>query len=294
MSGMDFDHFVETAWNEHADRPQAVADRLAATAATVVRRAEDVAPLARLVAHVYGEHLGQWVPGVALLESLRTLPVCNAAATAALNRGIAVLRYAGGDTAALAPLKQEDRIAVLATVAAALVGRGDAPGALAAYDAALQLAETGVSPGSPALRALAVGGNNLAVALEQMQDRDAESTRGMVAAARSGLRYWKLAGTWLEEERAHYRLARSLLEAGDPCAATKGARHCVDVCQINDAPAFEQFFGFAVLALTERAAGNPVAADAARAEALRWYGQVPADEQPWCKADLEALGALSH
>ncbi len=293
MPGMAFDQFIETAWNEHADQPRAVADRLANSAA-IITRAEDIAPLARLVTHVYGEHLGQWTQGVALLESLRTHPHCDAAATAALNRAIAVLRYAGGDSSALAPLAQEDRIAVLATVAAALVGRGDAATALAAYDAALQLADAGLPPGSPALRALAVGGNNLAAALEEAPDRDAEATRGMVTAARSGLKYWRLAGTWLEEERALYRLARSLLQAGDPYAAAESARHCVEVCQLNDAPAFEQFFAFAVLALAERSAGNAGAGAAARAEALRWYGQVHADEQPWCKADLEALDAHPH
>ncbi len=289
---MDFNQFIETAWNEHADQPQAVADRLVESTA-VIARADDVAPFARLVTHVYGEHLGLWTQGVALLEALRAHPHCNDTATAALNRGIATLRYAGGDSAALAPLEREDRIAVLAATSAALVGRGDTTGALAAYAEALQLAEDGLPAGSPALRALAVGGNNLAATLEEKPDRDAEATQGMVAAAHGALKYWRLAGTWLEEERALYRLARSLLQAGDPYAAAENARHCVDVCQRNDAPAFEQFFAFVVLALSERSAGNAQASDAARSEALRWYGQVHADEQPWCKAELEALGAHS-
>ena len=41
--------------------------------------------------------------------------------------------------------------------------------------------------GSPALRALAVGGNNLAATLEEKPDRDARETRGMVDAARAAL-----------------------------------------------------------------------------------------------------------
>ncbi len=293
MGCMNFDQFIETAWNDHAEAPQAVAGRLAASP-TVIGRAEDIAPFTRLATHVYGEHLGQWTQGVSLLESLRSHPQCDDSATKALNRGIATLRYAGGEASALAPLARDDRIAVLAAAAAALVGRGDVTGALGAYDAALRLAEAGLAADSPALRALAIGGNNLAAALEEMPDRDAKATRGMVAAARSGLKYWTLAGTWLEEERALYRLARCLVQAGDPHAAAESARHCVDVCRRNDAPAFEQFFGFAVLALTERAADNTADFDAARAEALRWYGQVRADERPWCKADLEALGAHSH
>ena len=76
-------------------------------------------------------------------------------------------------------------------------------------------AVAGLPPESPAIRALAVGGNNLAAALEAKTDRDPTETRGMIDAAEGGLKYWKQAGTWLEEERAEYRLARSLLQAGE-------------------------------------------------------------------------------
>ena len=62
----------------------------------------------------------------------------------------------------------------------------------------------------------AVAGNNLAATLEEKPDRDAFETEGMLTAAQGGLHHWKLAGGWMEEERAEYRLARSLLQAGDP------------------------------------------------------------------------------
>ena len=61
----------------------------------------------------------------------------------------------------------------------------------------------------------------------------------MIVAAEGGLKYWKLAGTWLEEERAEYRLARSLLQAGRPHAAIASATRCIDVCTSNAAPAIE-------------------------------------------------------
>ena len=67
---MSFDSFLDSAWNDHGDHPRAVADRLAASVA-VVAAPEQVAPFARLVTHVYGEHLGEWAAGIALLESLR-------------------------------------------------------------------------------------------------------------------------------------------------------------------------------------------------------------------------------
>ena len=288
---MTFDEFLETAWNDHGDRPQEVADRLASSL-HVVDTAEHMAPFARLVMHVYGEHLGQWDPGIALLESLRRLPASagSAAAAGALDRNIATLRYAGGDASVLEPLSNEDRISVLALAASAFSGRNGMKRAIATYAEALALAEAGLPPKSPALRALAVGGNNLAEALEGKTDRDDAETEGMIVAAKGGLTYWKQAGTWLEEERAEYRLTRSLLQARMPRDAIANAQRCIDVCVRNNAPAIETFFGYVVLALAQRASGDAAAFAASRQLALALYGQVPADEQRWCQSDLAELG----
>ena len=111
----------------------------------------------------------------------------------------------------------------------------------------------------------------------------------MIAAAEGGLKYWKQAGTWLEEERAEYRLARSLLQAGKPDAAIASATRCIEVCAANGAPAFEQFFGYAALALAQRAAVDVAAFTASREHARQLYELVPAAERQWCESDLEEL-----
>jgi hypothetical protein len=139
------------------------------------------------------------------------------------------------------------------------------------------------------LRALAVGGNNLAAALEEKKDRDDAETAGMIVAANGGLTYWKRAGTWLEEERAEYRLTRSLLQAGRPREAIASAQRCIDVCVRNAAPPIEIFFGCVVLALAQRASDDADAFAASRQQALALYEQVPADEQQWCRSDLAEL-----
>jgi hypothetical protein len=164
--------------------------------------------------------------------------------------------------------------------------------AIAAYEEALRLADTGLHAKSPAIRALAVGGNNLAAALEEKADRDAAETEAMIIAANGGLRYWKEAGTWLEEERAEYRLARSLLQARDPAAAIQSARRCVDICKQNDAPAFEQFCGYAVLALAQRDAGDGDSFDELRTHAMAIFGQLPDDQKLWCKSEVDELGGF--
>ena len=288
---MTFDTFLETAWTDHGDRPQEVADRLA-NAFDLVTTPEHIPPFARLLTHVHGEHLGQWERGVELLERLRTSPAFDgsAAAAGALDRSIATLRYAGGESSVLEPLSAEDRISVLALAASAFAGRNGMKRAIATYAEALALAESGLPPQSPALRALAVGGNNLAAALEEKADRDDAETAGMVVAANGGLTYWKRAGTWLEEERAEYRLTRSLLQARMPRDAIASAQRCIDVCVRNDAPAIETFFGYVVLALAQRASGDATAFAASRQQALALYEKVPADEQRWCQSDLADIG----
>jgi tetratricopeptide (TPR) repeat protein len=287
---MSLDAFIATAWNDHGDHPEEVADRLAG-ALDMLESPTSVSPFVRIVTHVFGEHLARWSDGIALLESLRGRPQLNGdhAAAGAITRSVAALRFAGNLDTSLAQLSTDDRIAALATAASALAAQRGWKRAIAAYEEALRLAEPGLPSGSPALRALAVAGNNMAASLEEKPDRDPVETRGMVVAAEGGLRYWRLAGTWLEEERAEYRLARSLLQAGDPAAAVEHARRCVDICAANDAPAFERFFGYAVLAIAHARGGDGAAHATARQLALDQYAAVAPEEQQWCKAELDEL-----
>lgn len=288
---MTLQDFLEEAWRDHGDNPQGVADRLR-TSTPLIQSAEDFAPYARLVTHVFGEHLLQFQEGVALLESLRGLPAFDASSAAAspLVRSRATLQYAGGDAQALTGLSGEDHVCALAGVSGMHTGRNQFDLAAKTLDLALAAAVRDGPAQSPVNRALAVAGNNLAAALEEKTDRTARQTQAMLAAAHTGLTYWKLAGTWLEDERAEYRLTRCLLQAGDPKLALESAQRCLSVCQRNDAPAFELFFAQAMLALASRAAGDGTGFSEHREAALRSYRQVPADEQAWCSQELGELG----
>jgi hypothetical protein len=284
--------FLEKAWADHGDRPADVADRLPGALAWV-GDGSDAQGLARLAVHVLGEHLGDWARGIGFVDTLAAH--CSALGDAeverALARGRATLRLSRGDADADAALDRDDRIAAQAGAAAALAGRGEWRRAIALYARALADAKAGLADGSPALRALAVAGNNLAAALEEKQDRDADETAGMVMAAQGGLDYWRRAGTWLEHERAEYRLAMSLLAAGRAGEAAVAAGRCIEVCNANDAPAFERFFACAALARARRAARETAAAEQAKAQALAAYADIAPDERSWCNAELAALQA---
>jgi hypothetical protein len=97
---MTIEAFLETAWDDHADRPEEVADRLIASL-HLVQTPEHISAYTRLVTHVFGEHLGQWDRGIGLLEALRGLPAFDGDGTAAgvLTRSIATLRYASASAA---------------------------------------------------------------------------------------------------------------------------------------------------------------------------------------------------
>src|SRR6478735_9411560 len=140
----DCTSLVHTGWNDHADRPAEVAERLAAGVGTI-GSADDALAFARLAAHVYGEHLGRFEDGIALLERVAALPEATAdAPAAALRRHVATLRFASGDVGCLAPLAADDRVAVLALGASTLAGRGAFGGAIAAYRDAIALAASGL------------------------------------------------------------------------------------------------------------------------------------------------------
>ena len=287
---MNFDALIEECWARHGDQPDAVAARLVASLA-LLKTAVRIPPYARLVTHVYGEHLGRWREGVTLLEAMRAFArgEGDADAETAITRGIATLCYAGNLAFDLASLPMEEYIAVLAATAGALAGRHEFQRAIAAYDGALGHGVAQLPAGSPAFRALAIAGNNLAGALEEKPDRSEAEMAGMVAAAEGGLRFWKLAGGWLEEERAEYRLANSLLQAKQPAQALAHARRCVELCAAHSAPVFEQFFAHAALALAQRQLGDAAGFADARSQALGHYAQLAPDEKSGCETEIGRL-----
>ena len=125
----NLDALLKTAWNDHGDAAQVVADRLVANCCQVETPAQ-VAPFVSILVHIYGEHLGQWQQGVDVLTSLRQQLafVPDEAATAALQKAVATLRYAGGDATALNGLEGPLRASALASAATALAGRQEVPG----------------------------------------------------------------------------------------------------------------------------------------------------------------------
>lgn len=296
---MDFDSFLSRAWDEHADDAAGVAERLAAAlddrGPGLVTDEAQVTPLAHLVHHVYGAHLGRWADGRALLRRLAAHPACGAgsASSAALARFQASLALCEGTADGRAAMTSSDRIRITALAAANLAELDTARASALFNQAVSEADQAGLEAADAANRALAVMGNTVAGTLEEKAGRTAAERELMIAAAQAGRRYWALAGTWLETERAEYRLAMTWLQAGDPAQAHHHAQLCLALVHDNDDVPLERFFGFEALALAERAAGNAAAQAAALAQASRAFALLDEADRGWCQATLDKLQATN-
>jgi len=291
---MSFTDFVTQAWDEHATQPAAVAQRLATEGVALVHEPVDVAPLAQLMHHVFGEHLGRWDDGLAALQALTARPACAAGGPAAMavQRCRASLALCAGHADTRPEMTASDAIRVTALAAAALAEQ-ETPRALQLLRDALARADAArLAPDDAAHRALAVAGNNLACTLEEKAGRSADERELMILAAQTGLRFWAVAGGWLETERAEYRLAMTWLQAGDLAQAHHHAQQCLGIVQRESAPALERFFAWEALAVVARAAGS-ADADKTLEQARAAFAELEEDDRGWCQPSLDKLAATA-
>jgi tetratricopeptide (TPR) repeat protein len=287
---VNFNEFIEKAWNDHADQSLEVAKRIE-PAFRLIEQPDQVPAMGHLVAHVFGEHLGRWDEGIRLLNELKRIPVYEQANgnEEAVARFVASLELAGGKRSSIADLSNSDQIRVLAVASAALAGQGEAPRAHLLFQQGLEIAQHGLPVEDPANRSLAVAGNNLACALEESPERSESETQLMVLAAQTARTYWGIAGTWLHWERAEYRLARTYLQAGDPDQSLQHARKCLEICQVNESPALELFFAYEAAALAQKATGDSAGFAQSAAKARSYFDALGTDDQSSCAAALKHL-----
>ena len=289
---MDFNAFIDAAWADHAADARAVALRLEEGMVLAADEAQ-LARLANLAHHVHGEHLGEWHKGVLFLQRLTSLPpfVAEGESGQAVRRCVASLSLCERADFDLDSLSLSDRIRVAAMAAANLAER-DTPRAMNAFQQALAQAEhSGLGAADAMNRALAVAGHNLACTLEEKPARSAAERELMILAAQTSRRYWERAGTWLEVERAEYRLAMSWLRAGDPAHARAHAQACLDIVAAHDGAALERFFGWEALGQVQRATANPSGWVQALAQARAAFAELDESDQAGCAASLDKLAA---
>lgn len=300
---MEFQEFTQKAWADHGGDAQGVADRLG-DGLDLVTEVAQLPALAALIVHVRGEHLGQWSEG---LEELRALSrhACFDSESdpgRAVYRNMAILHYCQGDIADFEDCLERGQAGgehprescaarAYAIIASTLAGQARIEDARVAFDRALECASYGPQQGDPAALALAITGNNLACTLEEKEDRSDAETELMKIAALTGRKYWEVAGDWKNVERAEYRLAMTMIAAGEAEAAIQHASNCLSICEDNDADACERFFAQEALSLSHHTAGHTEEAAAARTLCADLLGQQEENMLAWCKTTLEKLDA---
>jgi hypothetical protein len=295
---MDFDTALAQAWNDHADDSPTVATRWPDLRALVVDESQLVR-LAALMRHVHGVHLGEWQRGVEALNALRALDAYrdDGLGGQALRRELASLSWSadteadsdGGTAASDTTLSPSDRIRVAAMTAENLVAH-DAARAARWLRRAIALAdESGLPDSDPMHRAIAVTSHNLACTMADLPQRSDDERALMILAAQASRHHWERAGTWLEIERAEYRLALTWLQAGDPAQARRHAQACLDGATANHAPALEHFFAWEAIGRSARAAGGTAEHQRAVERARAAFADLSEDDRGWCRASLDQL-----
>lgn len=284
---------LEAGWARHADAPDAVLGE--ALALVDHAPAEHMAAVANLLFHVGGEHLGAFQPVAdAVAAMLDRAPEPTAAAP--LHRVLAACALCLGDVRAAdehearvvgdAPARTAGLVRGL--VASALAGRGRATEAAGWFEAVVALAETEAT----LHRSVAVTGNNLAAALERSAARTQAEGALMLRAAEVARVYWEKAGTWMNVERAEYRLAMTRLARGEADAALPHALQVLALVDANGGDPGERFFGFEATARAHSLGGSPAAAREARDHAAGCLEAIP-DEgfRGFCVTSLAELDA---
>ncbi|HWU44256.1 MAG TPA: hypothetical protein VN132_12485, partial [Bdellovibrio sp.] len=205
------------------------------------------------------------------------------------SRSIAILEFASGKRSSLEDFSASDQIRILAMTASALSRQKNSEKAPVFFNKALELAQNNLTKDDPANRVLAIIGNNLASSLEVQASLTPIEKELMILAAKTARKYWEIAGTWLEVERAEYRLAHTFLKAGDLIQALEHAQTCLEITEANKAPALEFFFGYEALALVEKARGNNVGLSKAVEHAESFFDQLKEDDKTWCESTLKNI-----
>jgi tetratricopeptide (TPR) repeat protein len=241
---------------------------------------------------VYGEHLGLGEPAINLLLKLRLGPFLvhhsDPDCDRAIQRTIAGFELLTGNESNFNLLSLSDKIQslLLATLSSQVQLEVNRSGLF--YQKTLLLA-LDLATNDPVNRTLAITSNNLACALEDkaMQSELTEHEKDlMLSAAMTARKYWEIAGSFLEIERAEYRLAQSYRKLGDYQKSFVHASKCLEIVLHHQLPDLEIFFAYEVLALVEKAQKNTRSFEMLKLKIQEVFDRLEKTDQEWCQKTI--------
>lgn len=279
---MDFGKFINECWRDHDKDSEAVATKLKETASEV-NSPERLGSYAMITFHTIAGHLGRFDEAFATLKAFegkaevlatdgakRMLGRMLGACAVGLGQDVEpyLKRAQDGE-----PFPHSADVRIYATAAANLAAAGRLSEAIDAFEKAKEAMPERIEKDDPSAKSLAITSNNLACDLEEKEGRSEEETGLMIQAAEMARTYWEMAGTWVEVERAEYRLSQSYLKADQLDKALEHAMLCQKICNDNDANPFETFFAHEALVKVHRA--HCVALKGKVKEDLQQYCELP-------------------
>lgn len=244
----DFQGFIHYCWRHHDTDATQVAELLAQHTAEI-GNAKQLSQYCSLILHVFGGHLATWPRATQLLTQLNNQNQWQQHPV--LVRAFAVAAYCNENETEFkqytSDMTKADLCQTYAQVANELSAQGKMTPALIAFNHATAELPSNLPSQPEVARALAITANNLAVALADLPDRTLEQDQAMVEAAQQALSCWRIAGGWLEQERAEYRLALCYLAADQLDLARQHAQLCEAICLANGADSYELFFAHELL-----------------------------------------------
>ena len=281
---MKFAEYLSVAWSTHATDPRKVADEFKQNF-NLMESADDVMSMTRLIVHVCGEHLGEWTKGIELLRKLKNNATINDPSE--MNRYMAILNLGNNPYTSIDNFSPSDQARIYASTSSALANLGGLKNSEKFLKLASEIISTQLSSEDAANKALAMAGNNIACSLEDKIERDGAEVQLMILAATLARKYWEIAGTWKEVERAEYRLSKTFFKAGIFDKSLIHAKNCLEINSQNQNEALEVFFGLEALALVEKAMKNQTGLKIAVEKLKEVYSKLSAEDQVFCKTDFE-------
>ncbi|MGZ3725540.1 MAG: hypothetical protein ACXWQQ_07055 [Pseudobdellovibrio sp.] len=279
---ISFDQKIKDLWSEHAKNTEQVIQSFDEVL-QMTQSSDQLKKVIHLANHVYTDHKIDNSAALNLFGRLEASSFNNAETRESIANSQNIFKTIENPDYKISdlPVSQQVKISAGAAAAFSFLKKFDKASEL--IGKAVTLAQT-LPQQDSAFRSLAITGNNMACSLEEKTERSQTESELMILAAKTAREFWEKAGTWVEVERAEYRLAQSYLKLRDFINSIKHANLCITICEKNSAPPLEFFYAYEAVAHIEKTIGQPLRS---LEKMKHYFNLLSEDDKKWCSSALE-------
>ena len=286
----DFRSVLDSAWLKH-DSAQSKTRLLIESAFELQKTDKESVDLARLVSHFYGEHLFEIEAGSMLLSRIKEASTTSTYEDLDFYLTVfEILKNPEKKDESILNLKPDTASRVLMYCSLPLLIHRGSICAEAFWKHSLSIAEALESDlNMSSAKLIASTSNGIACYLEEKNELMGVDSMLLEQSALIARKYWEIAGSSLQIERAEYRISKSSLKLGKLDQALLAAQKCLKIVQKDRLGPFEEFFAIeAILAVKRRMDSAPEFQSEVVLQQKLFNELGPAD-QAYCKQYLISL-----